>query len=86
MFIPQFAGVVLFAASAVPCAIVPFSGEVIKGPYAECRAAALEVRFQLTEVATSQDTRDIVRSKLTEFALAQAANLDVCETRDRRPR
>ncbi len=86
MFIPQFAGVVLLAASAVPCAIVPFSGEVIKGPYAECRAAALEVRFQLTEVATSQDTADIVRDKLIEFALAQAASLDVCKTRGGRQR
>ncbi|KKK57790.1 hypothetical protein LCGC14_3050970, partial [marine sediment metagenome] len=35
------------------CATVPHSGERITGEFAQCRAAALEVRFQLAELATS---------------------------------
>lgn len=80
---PQLiAGMVLLAASTIAplCAIVPHSGEVIRGSFAECRAAALEVRFQLTEVATSDsDGYPIYQDKLREFAITQAESLDVCE-------
>ena len=78
------AGAVLLAGSigAPFCATVPHSGEVITGAYAECRAAALEVQFQLTELATSDgDAYPIYQSKLREFALTQAANLAPCEAR-----
>ncbi len=76
------AGAVLLAGSigAPLCATVPHSGEVITGKYAECRAGALEVRFQLAELAGSKDQRHITRDKLKEFALAQSSILDVCVT------
>lgn len=82
MIAPLLAGAVLLAGSigAPLCAIVPFSGEVITGKYAECRAAAVETRFQLLELAGSEDQADIVRDKLKEFALTQAERLAVCET------
>lgn len=83
---PQLvAGMVLLVGSTIAplCAIVPHSGEVITGEYAACRAAALEVQFQLTEVATSDsDGYPIYQSKLREFALHQASSLDVCEVKD----
>ncbi len=75
------AGAVLLAGSisAPLCATVPNSGQVITGEFAQCRAMAIEVRFQLTELATSKDQRHITRDKLQEFALAQAAILEPCE-------
>ena len=84
MIAQALAGAVLLAGSmgAPLCAIVPFSGEVITGKFAQCRAGALEVRFQLTELATSKDQRHITRDKLKEFALAQAAILDPCEVKE----
>lgn len=61
-------------------AVVPSTGQVIHGPRADCVAMALEVRHQLTEVATSDsDGYPIYQSKLREFALTQASSLDVCE-------
>ena len=60
-------------------AIVPSTGAIIHGPRADCVAMALEVRFQLAELATSDgDAYPIYRDKLREFALAQSADLDVC--------
>ena len=60
-------------------AIVPYSGDVVTGPRSDCIAAALEVRFQLSEVATSDgDALPIYRDALREFATQQAGALDVC--------
>ena len=72
-------GLIIAAMVAGTIAIVPHSGQVITGPRSDCVAAALEVRFQLTELATSDgDAYPIYRDKLREFALAQSADLDVC--------
>lgn len=80
MIAQALAGAILAVSSFAPlCAVVPNTGQVITGEFAACRAAAIEVRFQLTELVTSDDQRDIVRDKLKEFALAQTAILAVCE-------
>lgn len=85
MIAQAFAGMVLMAVSIISplCATVPHSGEVITGEYAACRAAALEVQFQLTELATSDsDAYPIYQAKLREFALTQAASLAPCEAKE----
>ncbi len=70
---------ILAAMIAGTIAIVPYSGDVVTGPRADCVAMALEVRFQLAEVATSDgDGYPIYQSKLREFALTQSRNLDAC--------
>ncbi len=70
---------IIAAIIAGTIAIVPYSGDVVTGPRADCVAMALEVRFQLAELATSDgDAYPIYRDKLREFALAQSADLDVC--------
>ena len=72
-------GLIIAAMMAGTIAIVPHSGDVVTGPRADCIAAALEVRFQLTELATSDgDAYPIYQSKAREFALTQSADLDVC--------
>ena len=72
-------GLIIAAMVAGTIAIVPNSGAVVTGPRADCVAMALEVRFQLTELATSDgDAYPIYQSKLREFALTQSADLDVC--------
>ncbi len=72
-------GLIIAAMVAGTIAIVPHSGDVVTGPRADCVAMALEVRFQLAELATSDgDAFPIYRDKLREFALTQSGNLDVC--------
>ncbi len=72
-------GLIFAAIIAGTIAIVPHSGDVITGPRSDCVAAALEVRFQLAELATSDsDGYPIYRDKLREFATQQADDLDVC--------
>lgn len=69
----------ILAATLTTCAVVPSTGEVIRGPFADCRAAALEVRFQLTEAATSTgELSDEYQAKLRDFAAAQAEALQPC--------